>query len=235
MKHALRVTVASVAIILAAIAASAQSVGKIESELMVHVRTIKKYSAYGPSRDYDRLGKENAAFSKKLRVYAKLTRTLGYSFPSLSKEIFISTSRDGKFRIYSWDTEEGGTMHDYKSVFQYQGKSGKVRSWSFPESEDFSVGGFYHQIFQVNTGQGNVYLANSTFILSNPLAMQELEVFRIDGERLNTNMKMIRTNSGLTGSISFEYDFFSVVDHPERPIRLFSFDPERKNFDFPLC
>ncbi|HQX55165.1 MAG TPA: hypothetical protein PLP07_04505, partial [Pyrinomonadaceae bacterium] len=84
------------------------------------------------------------------------------------------------------------------------------------------------------TGQGNVYLANSTFILSNPLAMQELEVFRIDGERLNTNMKMIRTNSGLTGSISFEYDFFSVVDHPERPIRLFSFDPEKKEFRFPV-
>ena len=43
-----------------------------------------------------------------------------------------------------------------------------------------------------------------------------------------------RTPSGLTNDISFAYDFFSVVDRPERPIKLFTFNETRKEFKFPI-
>ena len=39
--------------------------------------------------------------------------------------MFVATSADGKLRVYSW-TSNWGTMHDFDSVYQYRGKSGKV-------------------------------------------------------------------------------------------------------------
>ena len=68
MKNVLKIAVVSAVLFLTAIAVSAQSAVKIENELMVHVRAIKKYSAYGPIRDYDRLEKENTAFKKKAKL-----------------------------------------------------------------------------------------------------------------------------------------------------------------------
>ena len=78
------------------------------------------------------------------------------------------------------------------------------------------------------------YLANSTFIASTSLASQTLSVFRIDGAKLNTDVKLIRTQSGVKNSVRFQYDFFSVVDHKERPVKLFYYDESKKSFRFPI-
>ena len=86
---------------------------------------------------------------------------------------------------------------------------------------------------QILAGQP-IYLAVSTFVGSTSLAGQTITAYKITGEKLDTNSKVIRTASGLTNSIRFAYDFFSVVDHRERPVSLFFYDDAKRSFRFPI-
>ena len=106
----------------------------------------------------------------------------------------ITTSKDVNFRAYSWDTEMGGTMHDYITVFQYKGRSGKVRTWGTPYSgdiSDYGAGSFIDDIFQTKSEAGTIYLAVSTFIGSTSISSQSISAFTITGDKLNTRPKAI--------------------------------------------
>jgi hypothetical protein len=128
-------------------------------------------------------------------------------------------------------------MHDFVTVYQYRGASGKAHTWTTPYSQDMEgrgAGDYVHQIFQADTSTQPIYLAVSAWIGSTTLSGQIISAYKINGEKLDTNAKVIRTTSGLTNSIRFEYDFFSVVDHSERPIRLFSYNEAKRSFRFPV-
>ena len=125
-------------------------------------------------------------------------------------------------------------MHDFDTVFQYKGKSGKIYTWTDSDSDHEDGGAFYHQIFQTDTPTGAIYLGVSTNIASTSYAGQRISAFRINGEKLDTDAKVIKTGSGIKNSVGFQYDFFSVVEHKERPIRLFSYNEEKKSFRFPI-
>lgn len=224
-------------ILIACAVVIAQSASKIEDELLAHIQKLEKASNYGGTSDYDVLSRENKTLRNLLIKYSKRADILAYPFPRLKDKIRVTTSKNGRLRSYSWDTESGGTMHDFITVFQFRDSKGKVKSWAPPYSEDISdygVGSFIHDIFQTDTSAGPIYLLVSTFIGSTSLSGQTISAFRINGEKLDHNAKVIRTKSGITNSISFEYDFFSVVDRPERPIKLFSFDEKEKSFRFPV-
>lgn len=210
-----------------------QTPAAIERELIGYLDNISKYGNYGGSTDDDKLSKNNADLKAKLVKYGKRADILKYAFSKLSDKMYIATSKDGRFRIYSWDLETGGTMHDFANVFQYRGKSGKIYTWT-EDSDDESAGVFYHQIFQTDTLTGSIYLGVSTFVGSTSLAGQTIKAFRIDGEKLDCDARVIRTTSGVKNALGFGYDFFSVVDHPERPIRLFFYNDEKKSFRFPI-
>lgn len=217
-------------------AIQAQSLSKIEGELVSHLNKLEAASNYTGSRDQDVQTKENLALRRALLKYGKRSDVLRYTFPKLGKLLFIRTSNDGKLRTYSWDTESGGTMHDYWTVYQFLGKTGRTYSWASPYYEDVGdrgIGAFVHDIFQTNTNNGTIYLEVSTFIGSTSLAGQSITAIKINGNKLG-DPKVIKTGSGFTNTVRFEYDFFSVVDRPERPIKLFSFNEKEKSFRFPV-
>ena len=228
-----RLVVASMALVLTVLTVPAQTAMSIEGRLRTRLANIDKWSNYGPTPDYEALEKENDLLKQDLLKFGRMQSTLSYRFPRLKDQMYVVTSKDGRFRIYSWDRQTGGTMHDFDSVFQFRGASGKVHSWSAGEDED-SGGVFYHDLFQVDSRAGPLYLGVATFIGSTSLAGASINAFTIDGERLIDDAKRIRTPSGLQHSVSFGYDFFSVVDRPERPIKLFRFDPARRSFSFPV-
>jgi len=205
----------------------------VEDRLLGHLSALEKSSNYGGTADYEELDKINIKLKADLVRLGRSASTLAYRFPRLKGKMFISTSTDGRFRVYSWDEETGGTMHDFESVFQFKDASGKVQTWTRPSIDDDS-GGFFHDVFQVTTKSGPAYLAVSTGIASSSLAVQSISAFQVKGNSLNSSVKIIRTAKGLTDSISFAYDFFSVVDHPERPIKLFKFDEGKRSFSFPV-
>ena len=214
-------------------AAHTQTPQQIESEILGHLQTISKTGNYSGSYDEEKLYDANRALRSKLLKYGKNPAVLKYAFPKLKVEMFVATSKDGRLRIYSWDTQTGGTMHDYASVFQYRGRSGRAYAIASGDDEE-SGGSFYTDVFQVSSASGPIYLAASTFIASSSLNGQSIDAMRIDGEKLERNAKVIRTRSGLQSTVDFAYDFFSVVDRPQRPVRLFSFNEAKREFRFPV-
>ena len=205
-----------------------QSNKAIQTELLHHLQAISKNADKEKIRD-----RENKLLKQKLVKYGRMASTLKYDFKGLDDKLYVATSKDGKFRIYSWDTKSGGSMKFFDGVYQYQTAKGKVYSKAFI-SRGTGARGFYSEIFQVDLGKSKAYLANSNLILSNSLMHQDIETYAIEGEKLNTNLRLIRTTTAMRNSIGFDYDFFSVVDRPERPIKLFSYDEAKKQLRFPI-
>ena len=186
-------------------------------------------------REYDeeKLAAGNAAMIKALKKYGEREDVLSHKLPKASDAIFIITSKDGNLRTYSWDASDGGTMHNFYVVYQYRGKDGKVRVIA-PDEDDHSGGSFVSEMFELKTASGPIYLLISNAILSTSLNTQSIKAMSINGNELERQAKVIRTKEGLTNTVGFEFDFFSVVDRPERPIKLFQFDEKRKEFRFPV-
>src|SRR6516164_7870976 len=75
--------------------------------------------------DYKNAGsltKSNEEFEKLLlKVTSSNPETILYDFKDLTScGLTIATSDDSLFRIYSWDTRSGGTMHYFENVFQFR-------------------------------------------------------------------------------------------------------------------
>lgn len=207
----------------------AQSEAAIEKALVAHLDTIAKSNGKTAI-----LARENKQLKQKLLRYARNANSLKYAFKGLEGKMYIATSKDGKFRIYSWDTNTGGTMKFFDGIYQYKTKRGRIYAKAFRQTQEFAARGFYYQIFQLDAGGKTYYLANSTNVLSNSQMHQDLEMYAIEGERLNDDVRLIRTSTAFRNSVGFDYDFFSVVNRRERPVKLFWWDEAKKQFRFPV-
>jgi hypothetical protein len=215
---------------------SAQTPEKIEQEVLSHLKNIDKWSEYSSGYDKKRsnqLWGENELLKKKLIKYGKKKSVLEYQFPKLKGEMQVVTSPDGKFRIYSWDTNTGGTMHRFLEVFQYKASNSSVFAIS-PAREEGDSGGFYTDIFQVESNKKTHYLARFSAILMTALSYQSINSFKVSGNRLDFKPKIFKTDEGLQNTIGFEYNFFSVVDRKERPIKLILFDEKTQTVKIPV-
>ncbi len=211
----------------------AQTSQKIEQELVKLYAKVNDNSGYKSDTDNDLLTKANDDFKAKMLKYTKVAATLKYKFDKLDKEITITTSEDGKFRAYSWDRLDGGTMHFFETVYQFQAKDGKVYSTGV-ETEEGNAGGFVHDIFSVETKLGSVYLVCSLAIGSTQDRYEGVGLFRIDGNKLNDSVKLFKTKLGLTNSIGFGYNFFSVLDKKKNSDDLILFDKRTKVLRIPV-
>lgn len=209
------------------------SMQKIEKELVTAYKKITD-ERDSDERNYDNLTKYNYDFAQKLSKYiSEVSPSLNYEFDSLqSAGVDLVMSDDGLFRIYSWDTWQGGSMHDYASAYQYKFKD-KVYAIAEPDTSDDNFGVYYSQIFTLRAKYKTYYLAVYNGVYSNKDRGQGIEAFTIENGKLN-NVNLFRTNSGLVNSISFEFDFFSVVDRPERPLKLIKYDGKKQMLYIPV-
>ena len=217
---------------------SAQSNAKIEQEL-INLHSKLDYWTTEQRRQPekalgDSLVKANAMFRKKLLQYTSNNpETINYAFTRLKKQgLYIADSKDGNFRIYSWDDLSGGTMRFFENVFQCKRKT-KTGSTSFA-GPDQNPGGFYSEIFTLENVGIKYYLAYFNAIGSNREMYQSLQTFKLTETGLQKNIKIIKTKTGLKSELGFGFDFFSVVDRPERPVKLIHFDPKAKTIKIPL-
>lgn len=222
----------------------AQTPAAVEKQMIAQVDIIGKTGTYSGSYSDDDGAKNtaaNEALTKLLVKYGTRTDILAYSFPLLSKKMSIVTSRDRKFRIYSWDMETGGTLHDYSSVLQYKGASGSVYTWTSPTTEiddgeepssGVGSGGYYINLFQIDTPKGPIYLANSFGMYCGVCRNQAIEIATIEGEKLDREPKLIKTAEGLTSEIGFEYAADSI---PEKYRNGFiTVNSAARSFTFPI-
>lgn len=209
-----------------------QALKQIELELLN--ASNKLFSFYQPYKR-DSLEKYSELLRiKTIEVLNKNPATLKYSFEMLidSNAFEIVTSEDSLFRIYSWDTWTGGTWHFYNTIYQFSSKGG-VYTLPFV-SEEGDGGAFYSEIFTLRTGPNTYYLAVSNAAFSSKDAAQTIEIFSIENGELKKNVKLFKTSEGMTGSISVQFDFFSVVERPERPLKLIKFDKTKKIIYIPV-
>lgn len=210
---------------------AAQSPAAVEREILAQLDSIDKYSTYLGEYDETRNDQANKALREAIVRNGKRLDILRYAFPKLKDKMYVATSADGKLRIYSWDLGTGGTMHDIENVYQFQANSGVVNAWAEIGNEESGGGGYYTQIFQLNSQTGPVYLATSTFIAQGNLHGQSIEALQINGDKLDTKYKVIRTGSGLANSVDFVYDPSSLGERSET---LIHFDTAKKEFRFPI-
>jgi len=235
MKKLLQINFAVLILFLLSFSAFAQSNAQIEKELIASIKEVQKYSNYGGNYDDEKLSKANEVFEAKLLKYTKIAATLKYPFAELNKFMANATSEDGRFRVYSWDTETGGTMHDFSRVYQYLGADSKVYSNTEVNAEqDGGAGSFVYDIFTVDAIGGKFYVVCTNFIGSTNDHYQSANLFKIEGNKINDKVNLIKTKAGLTNSLSFEFNFFSVVERKERPVKLILFDKKTLTLKIPV-
>ncbi|UUC44448.1 hypothetical protein [Flavobacterium cerinum] len=207
-----------------------------EVKLQKMYQKIAAYHTDGNDAPLDSLETENIKFETAfLNCLTKNPESIRYPFDSLKKEnIHIVISKDSLFKIYSWDTSEGGTMVDFVNIFQYQsGKNVQSKIVKETGSEDDYIP-FYSEIFTLKNGSKTYYLAVSNGIYSSKDASQSIAVFSIENNQLKKETKLFKTKEGFKDLLQIDFDFFSVVDRPERPLQLIKYDDQKKQISLPV-
>ncbi len=237
----------STSILFASITSFGQDLRAIESDLSIHLNKIGYWSEYSSSNDYsekvnwvDSLAKENNIFEEKLRFYTtNQPLTLICDFDSLKfLGLNIITSKDKRFRIYTWDTETGGTMHFYKNIYQYKSNDevfSKVIQAKDSATDQPDPGLFYRGIYSVMLDKKNIYLATGSSVLGSGYYYESIGGFTIDNEILNDTIGIIKIGPKLRNQMGYEVDLTSSANKGlDRNIKLaISFDEKEKTFSFP--
>jgi hypothetical protein len=141
----------------------------------------------------------------------------------------IATAADGLFRIYSWDTQTGSTMHFFDNVFQFKIAGGTASLMQEPPEGDSGM--YYTKVFMVKSDGQTYYLAVYRFIGSTRVMGGGVNVFIIKNDKLSKEAKIIKTQTGLHNSLNYDYDAqFAINDkHPD-----ITFDQPRQTIKIPL-
>jgi hypothetical protein len=210
--------------------AYAQSLQKIEEELLKPFKQLDYWAFYKDGdhliNRYDSIEAANTAFRKKLLEYTSSVRaTFTYDFAALEKRgLAIRTSEDGLFRIYSWNSWTGGTAHRFEAIFQYKVANKVVSKLAVYEEGD--MGRWYSNIYDLKVENKTYYIGLYHEVHSTSDSYQGVKLFCIEGDKLNESVRLFKTTTGIKNELGFAFSFFSVADHPERPVKLIYYDKD---------
>jgi hypothetical protein len=156
------------------------------------------------NEDLDSLELYSKKFEKDFKRFIKSNPgTMKYDFKKLSKDdniCLIQTSSDGNFRIYSWDTENPGPVHYYKSIYQWKG-NGRVFTNITDDGKDVDGG----DVYQLK-GRYFEYIGTTHTLLEDIKAKFQTEVtHQCDTNKTHLNDKLAN------GRISFLNKDFSTT------------------------
>lgn len=188
--------------------------------------------------DYDKLIENNKKFQSELaNVLKSNPASINYSFKKLKEfgHFEIETSRDGNFRIYSWDTWTGGTMHFYRNMYQWK-SNGKVfiEYSKYSEEEEDDCGFYCTKIYTSYIAKKAYYLVVTGATFSTKDAMQSITAYNIGDNNKVATVELFKTKTKMLSCIDVAYDFFSVVDRIERPLELITYDDKKKIVYIPV-
>lgn len=185
---------------------------------------------------YDSLSHASEMFATQLLAYtSRQSSSLTDSFTALrDKGLTVATAVDGLFRIYSWDDQSGGTMRSFKTIFQYK-SGGKLYSKIIrDETSNEELGDWYSDIHTFKNAGKTYYIAVKHGIYSSQDCYQGVKIFCVENNALLHDVKLIKTKTGLRNELGFSFDFFSVVDRPERPVKLIDYNASEKTISIPV-
>ena len=208
------------------VSAQGSNIAQTEKEL-IEIHGKLTASKYG---DFDSLEYFSNLFSTRFTdLISANPKTLKFSFRRLIDAHIcnIETSKDGLFRIYTWDSQLGGTMRFFNVFYQY--KSGKTIKTQSILLEEGDPAWFCSGIFTLITKKKKYYLGIINGIYSTKDVSQSIKGFELtESGTIDDNIDLFQINEGLQNSLRISYDFFSVADRPERPVRLIRYDTKNK-------
>ncbi|UUV21306.1 hypothetical protein [Paenimyroides aestuarii] len=181
-------------------------------------------NAMGNVRNDSLLAISSKKFTDSLIYLIKNNKnTLYYPFKKLQKEnaLKMATSTDNNLKVYSWDNNLGGTMRFYNQIYQFS-TNGTIIAKEHLASNDPQA--FFSKIYTVqNSAKEPIYLIISKSVLSSKYSVQHINAYKINSENLEP-AAVFKTKTDTLEHIHVEFDFFSVVDRPERPVELITLE-----------
>lgn len=202
-----------------------QDIKTCETKLNLSFDKIQLYANSNDKIKFEEnyIENSNIKFERLLLDFTKYQpKTLIYKFENLTKKgLKVSSSKDGFFKIYSWDTESGGTMRSFKNVFQY--KDGrKIHSENLiSDKDEYGESMFTYEIIdQVISKNKTYYVVKCVFIGSSALSYHKIKIFSIGNDILHENAKLIKTSSGIKNELGYEIDFSSIVNRESNSVEM---------------
>lgn len=222
-----------------------QSMKEVEQSLTTAYDKINYWHDYDylntTVSTYDSLASANTTFQRLLlKVTNRNPKALAYSFKNLADSgVIISTSEDGLFRIYSWDTRTGGTMRFHKSVFQYKNDVGtfSIASETNPIADVETLEGYYRAVNGIEVEGKTYYITQNITIGSSAAFYYNIKIFTIENYGLNDTAKLIKTKSGIRNELGYDVDFSASVnrDNPlDFSVIRTEYDTATKTISIPL-
>ena len=185
--------------------------------------------------DFDSLNYYSNLFSNTLKelVFSN-PNTMTYPFEKLQQDrsIHIVTSSDGLFRIYSWDTQLGGTMYFYDNIFQYRSDSlSQVHvMYATQISEEPDPNTFFTGLHCFNSAKGTVYLATTYNSFSSRFKYLGIKGFEIHADVLIDTVKLVEGSDWF----GWEIDLNSVRNNDIDLGQLIQFDSAKNELTVPV-
>ncbi len=212
----------------------AQSNNSTEKLLYNHFKKAQKnyYSDEITQKDYQSIIDENDIFTAELVYYLKTKPiSIERSFNNLVEKGFrVTTSADGNFRIYSWAINLGGRENFYYNIYQYKFKN-KHGIWA--DKENDYEGSYIIDVFETKL-HGKQYYFPYTQSASGNIVENSIYNFSISENGISNEDKIFKVSEEPESYVSIGFDFFSVLDHEERPVRLIKFNSKTKTFTWPV-
>lgn len=200
---------------------SKREIKSIEDSVNYYITQLSTHRV-GESDDYNQ-----PLFDYLIKVLNSQPNTLKESFSTLNNpsKLTIVTSADKRFRIYSWDDMDGGTMRSYSSIIQYKASDGIHAIALYNEAMDNpnndTPSYFYSNIYTIKTKSGKtVYLALRKAIFSTRDVSTGIQAFTIENNKVQDTIHFFKTRTNSLNS----FDCYYVYGYDQKPVIHFSAD-----------
>ncbi len=184
----------------------------------------------------DSLFSVNEEFENKFTDYvSKHPFTIKCPFDSLvSAGVEVVNSTDKLLRIYSWDTDLGGQQHNVYNIFQYKtGPETVDLMYNVPETS-YSVPADGNEIYDFTVNDKTYYLIHYISGVGINDHFEGVMIYAIEKGKLNTDVKLIKTKSGLHSHLNWHYTYAGSDDSSSASDSVEVFNPKTKTITIPL-
>jgi len=197
----------------------------IDKRLSEEYDSIKYWGEHKDVDDWsDKLEAANAKFEADLlAVLNQYTSSLFHDLNFLATTV---TSPDKKLSAYSWDTQMGGTMRDFQTIFQYQVKDG-IKAEKFTgigENEEVYI---CTEIFSIETMNGIVYMPVTFMTLTSLYNYTSVKFLIIKDNKL-IPINLINSDEDMQDNVGVEYINYYSEDRTNIPEKLIDFDSKNQ-------
>ncbi|MEO8514630.1 MAG: hypothetical protein ABI543_13805 [Ignavibacteria bacterium] len=210
-----------------------QTSSEIQKSLAEHLNKMTYYKFQAPNDDS--VNTYNTLFKKLfLKYLGDDPSSMRDNMDIIVKAgLIIASSEDKQFRIYSWDTQSGGTMHFYDNVYQYAAGDKVFVKESMNDTEG-DPKSWYSEIYTMKDKEKKYYLGVYNAEYSTRDIAQGIKFFAIENNSLNTDVKLAKTTDGNVNELGISFNFFSLQNHDERPLKLVLFDKSKNTISVPV-